>query len=63
MTRARGDLGMNVSIVRHLLEVHGANVRVRRIERGSKFIVSLPLRVVDDVRHKTSTAPETPMGR
>jgi len=51
MTRAHGGLGLGLSIVRHLVEMHGGHVRVESegLGRGAAFIVSLPLRAVADV--------------
>jgi CheY-like chemotaxis protein/anti-sigma regulatory factor (Ser/Thr protein kinase) len=44
-TRAHGGLGLGLSIVRHLVELHGGEVRAESEGegRGSAFIVSLPL--------------------
>ena len=44
-TRAHGGLGLGLSIVRHLVELHGGSVRAESEGegRGSAFIVDLPL--------------------
>lgn len=45
MTRAHGGLGLGLAIVRHLVDVHGGEVRAesRGDGHGSTFIVTLPL--------------------
>jgi CheY-like chemotaxis protein/nitrogen-specific signal transduction histidine kinase len=44
-TRAEGGLGLGLTLVRRLVEMHGGNVEVRSegLNRGSEFIVRLPL--------------------
>jgi signal transduction histidine kinase len=42
-TRAHGGLGLGLSIVRHLVELHGGHVSAaNRAERGAIFTVELP---------------------
>jgi len=45
LTRRHGGLGLGLAIVRHLVEMHGGNVRAESEGegRGATFIVSLPL--------------------
>jgi PAS domain S-box-containing protein len=47
-TRRHGGLGLGLSIVRQLVELHGGSVRVKSdgLGHGSSFIISLPLTVV-----------------
>lgn len=49
-TRAHGGLGLGLSIVRHLVELHRGTVRAESAGpgRGATFIVDLPLDVFDD---------------
>jgi PAS domain S-box-containing protein len=56
-TRRFGGLGLGLSIVKHLIELHGGNVRVksRGENLGSTFIVTLP---VSHVQHVPEGAPQ-----
>ncbi len=44
LDRARGGLGLGLTIVRRLIEVHGGTITVRSagLDQGSEFIVELP---------------------
>lgn len=46
-TRQHGGLGLGLSIVKHLTELHGGSVRAKSpgLGQGATFIVSLPVRV------------------
>jgi len=48
-TRTHGGLGLGLSIVRHIVDIHGGEVRAESegINRGSRFIVRLPVRTVE----------------
>jgi CheY-like chemotaxis protein len=54
--RRHGGLGVGLSIVKHLTELHGGGVRVTSEGRGlgATFCVSLPLQTV---RHEPTTLP------
>jgi signal transduction histidine kinase len=45
-TRAHGGLGLGLSIVRNLVEMHGGDVRVESdgLNTGARFVVTLPVR-------------------
>ncbi len=60
-TRTHGGLGLGLSIVRHLVEMHGGEVRAQSdgLGRGASFIVRLPVRTTD----RAARAAEAELGR
>ncbi|MDB5336011.1 MAG: todS 3 [Planctomycetaceae bacterium] len=46
-TRQHGGLGLGLSIVKHLIELHGGTVRAESLGqgRGSTFVISLPIKI------------------
>jgi signal transduction histidine kinase/ActR/RegA family two-component response regulator len=62
-TRNYGGLGLGLSIVRHIVELHGGEVRAHSegVGKGARFIVRLPIGAVDrprDVRPAQSVASQ-----
>ena len=59
LTRSRGGLGIGLSLVKHLVELHGGRVEAHSagVGRGSAFVVTLPL-AVRGARGRERRAPE-----
>jgi signal transduction histidine kinase/CheY-like chemotaxis protein len=59
-TRAYGGLGLGLSIVRHIVELHGGDVRAESEgkDKGARFIVRLPVGAVDRPREPRPVAPD-----
>jgi signal transduction histidine kinase/ActR/RegA family two-component response regulator len=51
-TRTHGGLGLGLSIVRHIVELHGGDVQAESegINKGSRFTVRLPVRIPERPR-------------
>ena len=58
-TRHQGGLGLGLSIVKHLTELHGGTVRVASdgLNKGASFTISFPLR---PVQHEAEEAQGEP---
>ena len=64
-TRKHGGLGLGLSIVKHLVELHGGSVAAESpgANRGASFIVKLPIRAVrDDDTDAQPTSRPTEVG-
>jgi PAS domain S-box-containing protein len=64
-SRRHGGLGLGLSIVKNLVELHGGSVRVLSAGegQGSTFIVSLPIVAVDPGHSLQMSAPAEDTGR
>ncbi len=61
-TRAYGGLGLGLSIVRHIVDLHGGEVRAESEgkDKGSRFTVRLPVRAAERVREMRPVASPPP---
>jgi CheY-like chemotaxis protein len=62
-TRRHGGLGLGLSIVKQLVEMHGGTVRAKSPgeDQGSTFCVSLPLLVVHEPKESRRIHPKEPI--
>jgi len=62
-TRLHGGLGLGLSIVRHIVELHGGQVQAWSdgANHGATFLVQLPVRAVQHVEAATALALEPPL--
>jgi CheY-like chemotaxis protein len=62
-TRLHGGLGLGLSIVRHIVELHGGQAQAwsEGANRGATFQVQLPVRAVQHVEAATGLAAEPPL--
>jgi signal transduction histidine kinase len=63
-TRTHGGLGLGLSIVRHIVELHGGEARAESegVNKGSRFTVRLPVRRAERVREARPSVSEPPQG-
>jgi len=57
--RARGGLGIGLSLAKQLVELHGGSIDVESGSRGTTFVTQLPLA---SERRKTERRPDPPRG-
>ncbi|GAA0122527.1 MAG: HAMP domain-containing histidine kinase [Clostridium argentinense] len=49
LTRKREGSGIGLSLVKSLVEIHGGNITLKsEVNKGSSFIIELPVRLLDD---------------
>jgi PAS domain S-box-containing protein len=62
-TRPHGGLGLGLSIVRHIVELHGGQVQAlsEGANHGATFSVQFPVRAVQHVEAAATLAPDPPL--
>ena len=62
-TRRHGGLGLGLSIVKQLVELHGGSVRAESggSDKGSSFVVSLPIRALREGENREHPTARTPV--
>lgn len=62
-SRSRGGLGIGLTLVRSLVDLHGGSIRARSdgVGHGSEFVVRLPLAQAQPRQHESSNAPGLPL--
>ena len=62
ITRAKGGLGLGLSIVKHLVELHGGTIEAKSAGqgKGSSFVVCLPIRKTDQPEDRPSATFSIP---
>ena len=65
LTRSRGGLGIGLTLVKHLVELHGGRVEAQSagVGQGSAFVVTLPLRDRGAATSAARVARPSPRGR
>src|SRR5262249_34672303 len=66
LERSRGGLGIGLTLVKRLVEMHGGNIEAKSdgLNLGSEFVIGLPLAVPATQEEQESGAlPTTPRGR
>lgn len=61
LDRAKGGLGIGLTIVRRLVELHGGQIEARSegLNQGAEFLVTLPLETASaSIRHKVQPVPK-----
>jgi PAS domain S-box-containing protein len=62
--RRQGGLGLGLSLVKHIVELHGGTVDAESegVDRGAQFIINLPMRAVRSQNTDELTKPSTRQG-
>ena len=65
LERARGGLGIGLTLVRQLVEMHGGSVAVHSegLGHGSEFTIHVPLAIADEAAPELDTSHQAPAGR